>query len=120
MERVFKRLDRALCNVDWRTKFAEAKVDVLTRMRSDYHPLLVTLNPQLASRYERPFRYEAMWITHPEYKKTIRQNWNYEESLDNALIALSSNLYRWNKEVFGHVGRMKRRLINRIGGIQRA
>ncbi|RYR27722.1 hypothetical protein Ahy_B01g051758 [Arachis hypogaea] len=120
MERVFKRLDRALCNADWRTKFAEAKVDVLTRMRSDHHPLLVILNPQLASRYERPFRYEAMWITHPEYKETVRQNWNYEKSLDNTLIALSTNLSRWNKEAFGHVGRMKRRLINRIGGIQRA
>ncbi|RYR74175.1 hypothetical protein Ahy_A02g008804 [Arachis hypogaea] len=52
--------------------------------------------------------------------KTVRQNWNYEESLDNTLTTLSSNLSRWNKKVFGHVGKMKRRLINRIGGIQRA
>ncbi|XP_015959294.1 uncharacterized protein LOC107483187 [Arachis duranensis] len=61
-----------------------------------------------------------MWITHPKYKETVRQNWNYEESLDNTLIALSSNLSRWNKEGFGHVERMKIRLINRIRGIQKA
>ncbi|XLR33415.1 hypothetical protein HN51_042693 [Arachis hypogaea] len=45
LERVFKRLDRALSNVAWRVKFLDAKVDILARSNSDYHPLLITPEP---------------------------------------------------------------------------
>lgn len=41
LDRVFKRLDRALCNASWRLRFEEATVSVLPRVNSDHHLLLI-------------------------------------------------------------------------------
>ncbi|PKI48862.1 hypothetical protein CRG98_030710 [Punica granatum] len=41
LERIFKRLDRALCNAAWRTSFSEAAVRILHRILSDHHPILL-------------------------------------------------------------------------------
>lgn len=39
--RLYKRLDRSLCNASWRTEFSEAVVTVGPRTHSDHHPLLI-------------------------------------------------------------------------------
>ncbi|RYR47884.1 hypothetical protein Ahy_A07g033865 [Arachis hypogaea] len=70
-EMVYKRLDRALVNADWRMRFKEAKVEVLTRTRSNHHPLLFTLEPQNQRCRDRLFRYEVMWKLHPEFDDFI-------------------------------------------------
>ncbi|KAI9071607.1 hypothetical protein K1719_046429 [Acacia pycnantha] len=41
LDRVYKRLDRCLCNIRWLEKFADAEVRVLLRVCSDHHPILV-------------------------------------------------------------------------------
>ncbi|KAI9093159.1 hypothetical protein K1719_027173 [Acacia pycnantha] len=41
LERVHKRLDRCLRNVQWQGKFVQAEVRVVPRLCSDHHPLLV-------------------------------------------------------------------------------
>ncbi|KAL7165830.1 hypothetical protein ACSBR2_036656 [Camellia fascicularis] len=70
-----ERLDRALSNLEWRTMFPEATVKVLPRTYSDHSPLLVytqgmhTLNPS-----QRPFRFEATWISHPGLLDTINSS----------------------------------------------
>lgn len=40
-DRVFKRLDRAVCNAEWRTTFHEGSVRVLHRINFDHHPILL-------------------------------------------------------------------------------
>ncbi|CAJ2630361.1 unnamed protein product [Trifolium pratense] len=40
-DRVFKRLDRILCNVNWRLRFHEGVAKVLPRVQSDHHPIIV-------------------------------------------------------------------------------
>ncbi|XLR39159.1 hypothetical protein S83_023819 [Arachis hypogaea] len=59
-ERIFERLDRAMANSSWRNRFHEATVEVLTRMKSDHHPLLITTEKRLNGIKDRPFRFEAM------------------------------------------------------------
>ncbi|KAL4330208.1 hypothetical protein AHAS_Ahas13G0377100 [Arachis hypogaea] len=92
-ERVFKRLDRGLANNQWRTRFHDATVEVLTRRRSDHHPLLI--------KTER--------VTHIANNKPF-----------SALNKLKEDLQEWNKNSFGNIFKMKRRLLNRIEGIQRS
>ncbi|XP_028790434.1 uncharacterized protein LOC114746384 [Neltuma alba] len=41
--RLYKRLDRALCNVEWRHLFGETVVKVGPCVNSNHHPLLITL-----------------------------------------------------------------------------
>ncbi|MED6212028.1 hypothetical protein PIB30_079241 [Stylosanthes scabra] len=72
--------------------------------------------PRDTNILEMPFRYEAMWATYHNFKNTVRQNWQENLNLDKSLEQLSLNLAEWNKVDFGHVDRMKWRLINKIGG----
>ncbi|XLR56294.1 hypothetical protein S83_006966 [Arachis hypogaea] len=60
LDRVFKKLDRALSNSFWRTRFDEAKVEILARTNLDHHPLLIKMANDPNSRRDRPFRFEAM------------------------------------------------------------
>ncbi|XP_057745165.1 uncharacterized protein LOC130963033 [Arachis stenosperma] len=96
------------------------QVNVLARTNSNHHPLLINTKPQANTRIEKPFRYEAMWSMHPGHKEFIKQAWDSNQPLTIVLNETTRQLIKWNKDVFGHVGRQKRRIINRIEGIQRA
>ncbi|RYR06409.1 hypothetical protein Ahy_B06g086141 [Arachis hypogaea] len=65
-ERVYKRLDRALCNSEWCTNFSNAFVEVLPIIQSDHHLLLLHTRPETSTQGERPFRYESMWNKHED------------------------------------------------------
>ncbi|KAI9076108.1 hypothetical protein K1719_041922 [Acacia pycnantha] len=64
LERVFKRLDRCLCNMLWQEKFVNAEVKVVPRVCSDHHPLVVCLEASNICYRHKPFRYEAAWQMH--------------------------------------------------------
>ncbi|RYR57775.1 hypothetical protein Ahy_A05g023484 [Arachis hypogaea] len=55
LEKIFKMLDRTLANMDWKIK-----VDVLSRLNSDHHPLIDIMDPHISKIKDKPFRYEAM------------------------------------------------------------
>lgn len=78
-ERVYKRLDRGLCNIKWQDAFANAVVRVLPRVHSDHHPLLFSLEEQKGRRGTKQFRFEKMWMTHPDFKNFWQQEWKKEE-----------------------------------------
>ncbi|XP_072058201.1 uncharacterized protein [Arachis hypogaea] len=120
LERVFKRLDRALANADWRSSFSDARVEVLPRVRSDHHPLLVIIKPERMDKGEKRFRYEAMWKSHPNFDEFVLKNWSPSNSFPASLNSLAVNLKKWNNDVFGNVFKRKRRVLNRINGIQKA
>ncbi|XP_057744794.1 uncharacterized protein LOC130962625 [Arachis stenosperma] len=119
-ERIFKRLDRAMANSSWRNRFHEATVEVLTRMKSDHHPLLITTEKRLNGIRDRPFRFEAMWTMHPDFQNLIETSWNNHHHLNNALDKLKKDLIEWNKSYFGNIFKTKRRIQNRLAGIQRS
>ncbi|XP_015933190.1 uncharacterized protein LOC107459476 [Arachis duranensis] len=119
LDRVFKRLDRALANAEWRTEFGDARVEILSRVHSDHHPLLAVLRPNQIDRGEKPFCFEAMWATHPEFSEFIQRSWNQNNHFYQNLKTLTQKLKVWNKEIFGHILKKKRRILNRLEGIQR-
>ena len=72
--RVRKRLDRALCNEEWRIQFPEAAVTHLAWAHSDHHPLLL----EVAIRGKKPagpkpFRFELAWLTHLDFMEEIER-----------------------------------------------
>ncbi|KAL4300764.1 hypothetical protein AHAS_Ahas17G0233500 [Arachis hypogaea] len=119
LDRVFKRLDRGLSNADWRREFADARVEILPRVNSDHHPLLVNMTPLIQVMGEKPFRFEAMWKTHPTFNDFIRNSWPKDSLFPRALSSLTTALKKWNREVFGNVFKRKRKLLGRIAGIQK-
>lgn len=83
--RLFKRLDRGLRNSEWRQEFGEARVRVGTRINFDHHPLLIFLKRRSTSPKSHPFRFEAAWLHHQDFKKFVSSNWNKENMIGQEL-----------------------------------
>lgn len=63
--RVYERLDRAVCNVEWRLKYVEARVRALPRVSCDHNPILIDIDPRTKGPIrESLFRFQAAWLTH--------------------------------------------------------
>ena len=83
--RLYKRLDRALCNGEWKTKFGDAKVKIRPRLQSDHHPVIAMLEKKNRRIGERPFRFEEAWLTHKNFKEFVIEKWDREGETWNAL-----------------------------------
>ncbi|XP_074290582.1 uncharacterized protein LOC141617299 [Silene latifolia] len=114
------RLDRALCNSEWNTLFSDASVRHLPAYQSDHCPLLISPNGFAPlNSIQRPFRFQAAWMTHENFSEFIASNCSSNNGLVSKLSELSTNLQRWNEDVFGNIFRKKRELFARIEGCQR-
>jgi len=114
------RLDRALCDAEWRVRFQEGVVRHLIRAGSDHSPLLIAtegFTQSLPSK--KPFRFHSAWLYHHQFENLVKDNWDSNNLLAQNLSALASKLVVWNREVFGDLFHKKRRLWARIEGIQR-
>lgn len=118
--RMFKRLDRGLCNTQWRNEFHEAYIKVGSRLKSDHHPIIIDVECKGATTSKRPFRFEAAWLKHTNFRQFLRENWNHDQLLHLELQHLEPKLMNWNATVFGHIRQRKNRLIRRISGIEKA
>ncbi|CAL9009767.1 unnamed protein product, partial [Prunus brigantina] len=120
--RVFERIDRAVCNMQWRQHFAEAFVQHLPRTKSDHCPIRICLKSRVVScPNRRPFRFEAMWLKHEQFHDFISQQW--DQGSGSALtksLNLVEPLKHWNLTVFGHLKQRKASLLARLNGIQRS
>lgn len=114
------RLDRALCNFEWKLLFPEANVVHLPKVKSDHSLLLIDYMDSRGRQSPRQFRFQAAWLSHPGFKKVIVSTWNQNSSLSDNNLLMASVLDRWNKDVFGNIYKRKRRLLARIDGVQRA
>ncbi|KAJ0101782.1 hypothetical protein Patl1_05175 [Pistacia atlantica] len=79
-----------------RLEFSEAYANVLPRLSSDHHPLLIYTNDCHTSRATRPFRFEAAWTNHVDFKPFFQANWAMGESLPAILNSLPNLLLEWN------------------------
>ncbi|KAI9114744.1 hypothetical protein K1719_014442 [Acacia pycnantha] len=74
LERVYKRLDRCLCNVLWQAQFVNTVIKVIPRVCSDHHPIVVCLEAENRCCRVRPFRYEVAWQLHENFEEIVREN----------------------------------------------
>jgi len=114
------RLDRALCNIDWRAEFQEGAVQHLIWDQSDHCLLLISTNgfaplPQST----KPFRFQVAWLSHNKFDEFLIQNWKSRMPMGQALGDLANNLQKWNKEIFGNLFRRKRKLWSQLEGVQK-
>ncbi|XP_021833608.1 uncharacterized protein LOC110773399 [Prunus avium] len=118
---IWKRLDRGLSNISWRLLFPEAHLSHLTRVNSDHCPIMIRLDSNHScNRDSIPFRFQAMWLSHPDFGAFIRDSWN---SCTGHAVQKTFNLVPpltyWNKQVFGCIFQRKRMLLARLAGIQK-
>lgn len=116
-DRVFKKIDRILCKIEWCIHYHKAFAKVLPRIQSKYHPI-VLMEGIPTQGMNRLFCFETAWSSHPEFSAFVTSRWNNNTTLTANLTYLVSNLKYWNQEVFGNIFRRKNQLMARIKGIQ--
>jgi len=115
------RLDRALCNDQWRVKFSEGAVRHLIQAGSDHSPLLIATGGfTQQSPSKSPFRFQVAWSHHGQFEKVVADSWQSTYPLMEKLGRLAADLTVWNRETFGNLFARKRKLWSRIEGIQRS
>ncbi|XP_061343807.1 uncharacterized protein LOC133289818 [Gastrolobium bilobum] len=119
LDRVFKRLDRAMANDLWRNCFEEADVLNLSRIFSDHYPVLVRLEKGDSCWRERPFRFMAIWQNDPRFSVFFKSNWDTSSELLSSLKSFTLAVKDWNKSVFGFILFRKNRVLARLDGIQK-
>ncbi|KAJ8437488.1 hypothetical protein Cgig2_007465 [Carnegiea gigantea] len=103
------RLDRALCNMEWRARFPDGGVKHLVRNQSHHVPILIsTMGFSLQLAGAKPFKFQATSLFHNGFDKVVRQAWRLKNRVNEALRDLADQLNIWNKEVFGNLFRRKR------------
>ncbi|RVW87592.1 putative ribonuclease H protein [Vitis vinifera] len=70
---ICKRLDRFLFSSEWDTFFSQSFQEALPRWTSDHSPIGLETNPLKWG--PTPFRFENMWLLHPEFKEKFRVWW---------------------------------------------
>ncbi|XP_058725815.1 uncharacterized protein LOC131597117 [Vicia villosa] len=92
-QRIYEKLDRALCNEDCRMKFPDAHVKVLTRVNfSNHHPLLVMLDSQHNYGGQRQFMFESDWLLNGTYHDMIRVLWKEDICLEENLSKVRNDI----------------------------
>ncbi|PNX77058.1 hypothetical protein L195_g033019, partial [Trifolium pratense] len=94
--RIFKKLDRVLCNISWRLKYDEGFAKVLPRVQSDHHPIIVLTEGEPNNDRDRPFRFEAAWFCHAEFHSFLKDKWGGGSELIDQLYNLTPRLKEWN------------------------
>jgi len=119
--RVFERLDRGFSNQSFRIQFPELSIRVLPRVKSDHHPLLADFMTKCdnGQKLVRPFCFEVAWTTHDSFADLLKTGWRSSSNFITALDNLTLKLKDWNWEVFGSIFQRKKRVLARLGGVQK-
>nr|GMD68491.1 ribonuclease H [Ipomoea batatas] len=112
------RLDRVLCNTEWRTAFSAANVTYLPRWSSDHAPILLqvarrTITPQMHS-----LKFQAAWLTNNSLHEVVKSTWNSNNNFIVNIPRMVDALQRWNKTTFGDIHYRKKIILARLGGVQ--
>ncbi|KAJ1390238.1 Endonuclease/exonuclease/phosphatase superfamily [Sesbania bispinosa] len=114
-----ERLNRLVVKANWRSSLAAASVINLPLPSSDHSGLWIKIpvkNDQC--RRNGVFKFLAPWIEHPDFSNQVCISWIKSNTWPNNIKRFSSNIVEWNSLVFGNIFRKKKRLLNRLQGIQ--
>ncbi|XP_026448958.1 uncharacterized protein LOC113349241 isoform X2 [Papaver somniferum] len=98
---IFERLDRVVCNTEWRLLSPDAAVLHLPRIDSDHAPII--LNTMRKPPKRRPnYKFEFYWTDHPQFNDIIEDKWdNSSGNMISRLDTLGKCLMKWSKDTFG-------------------
>ena len=116
-ELILERIDRCFANPLWRILYPEVVVTYLPRNFLDHHPMLIELRKPNLDTLIRPFRFQTMWLLHPDFPRIVKEAWPEEIPLS---LAITRRSKKWNYEVFGNLFARKRKVLAKLNGTQKA
>jgi hypothetical protein len=118
-QRIYERLDRALCNEKWRINFPDGSVKVLTRVAfSDHHPILITPMDATYVRAPRQFKFESAWLLDVSYPEMLAESWRQDMPILYNLENMQRGISSWKLQTFDQVLLKKKKIMARLAGIQ--
>lgn len=74
-------------------QFDQAKVNHLPALQSNHCPLFIFSNDFASlNALDKPFRFQATWMTHDNFSQFIHEKWNIQMPLIPLLQTLSKDL----------------------------
>ena len=123
-ELVWERLDRSFANNSWLKSHDSAFLTNFRIIHSNHGAMLLTTHKETSFRM-RPYRFEAIWLTHPRCEDTIKVAWEVE-ALGSDLFLFIQKIKRtkealkvWNKDYFGILKQKKIVLEKELAEAQR-
>lgn len=112
------RLDRALGSSDWLDTFPNTSVTHMPTLTSDHCPLKRSTE-RVEDRPRSRFFFQAAWPAHESFERVVLDNWKNTEKITTNAANMAWALTNWNRETFGNIHAKKRKLLARLGGIQK-
>ena len=83
-------LDRAVANIEWKSRFSDCLVTHLGTHASDHLPLLMQtkMNKVLRGGDTRSFKFEENWLMLDECEKVVEEAWVSGGRLESALVTI--------------------------------
>ncbi|CAN1165788.1 Transposon TX1 uncharacterized 149 kDa protein [Linum perenne] len=100
-ENIMERLDRALCNVEWRRNYENAVLFHEPIIGLDHAPLRLEIKGD-HYRKATPFRFDNRWLDYPTCAEIIGEEWSKQGNCHFKLNTLSRELKKWSKENVGN------------------
>ena len=113
------RLDKVVCNIEWRARFDNASVSHLPKLNVNHLPLFIKLHGSDYPLMQSTFRFQAAWFRHPDFKKEVQKQWQKETSLIANNKQIAEALTQWNKECFGNIFRKKKDSRQGLQGLKK-
>jgi len=126
---ILERLDRAIANMEWCSRFNFVRVQVLEAICSDHNPILILFKdePYEIRPSRRAFKFEAKWQLDPECNDISKAAWEQETLEPNKLkdvqVRLSAcqrDLARWSSAKFGRDAELLKQKSRRLLELQGA
>ena len=68
---ILERIDRCFANSGWRLLYLETIVTHLPRTFSDHCSVLLGLCKSSTNNFNKPFRFQMMWLLHPDFYRAV-------------------------------------------------
>ncbi|KAJ4837028.1 hypothetical protein Tsubulata_027740 [Turnera subulata] len=112
------------CDVAWIAclqMMAGGFVSRRPRVKSDHRPILLREKPQNSGLgAPRLFRFQAAWLTHSQFTRLVQDSWPNGVALIESITSFREAVQVWNRNCFGNVFQQKRRLLQRLKGVELA
>jgi len=88
----------------------ETKARILLQAGSNHWPISLKIQISLSPK-NKPFRFEAFWLNHPDFMGKMKQWWTYSPirignkmyTFQQKLKHIKEEIKKWNGETFGNI-----------------
>ncbi|XP_013704354.2 uncharacterized protein LOC106408072 [Brassica napus] len=123
---ISKRIDHALINQLWATRFPDSYADFLDPGQSDHSPYIVKI-PSVRRSSRKPFKFFHHVMDHPDYASVVSNVWNpgtimgtTQFRLVRSMKMMKKDMRNLNKRNFSGVSQRVKEQTGKVGLLQRA